>query len=296
MGAPSPVLRALVEGVIDYAGLFPPAALTMEQAVACYASYRGARERWMLGRFVVPVARLDEFATAVARTAQAARSPWPIAALVGEDVVADAARVAELRAAYSEVLHVDSVETKAATTDAVERAARAFTGTTLYLEIAVGADPRALLRAIAAVGARAKVRTGGVTPDSFPSAPELARFITSCVQAEVAFKATAGLHHPLRSEHRLTTGIDAPVGTMFGFLNVFAAAAFAHDGMGEALLATLLEEGDPAALRFERDALHWGAHVVSLARLVASRSFLAIAFGSCSFVDPVDELHSLALL
>lgn len=296
MGAPSPVLRALVEGAIDYAGLFPPAGLSMEEAVASYASYRVAVDRWMLGRFVVPVARIDELAAAVTRHPHGAGSPWPVAALVGEDAVSDAARVAELREAHSPLLRIESVEMKASTTDAVERAARAFAGTTLFLEIPIVHDPRALLRAIAAVGVHAKVRTGGVTVESFPSTVQLARFIATCVDAEVSFKATAGLHHPLRGEHRLTNDLDAPVGTMFGFLNVFAAAAFARDGMNESLLAELLEERDPAALRFEQDALQWGRHVVSLARPGAARSSLAIAFGSCSFVDPVDDLHSLALL
>src|SRR5690554_3542756 len=54
-------LRAIARELIDYAGLFPPAALGMPQVVANYAAYRASEEAWMLGRLIVPAARLDEF-------------------------------------------------------------------------------------------------------------------------------------------------------------------------------------------------------------------------------------------
>src|SRR5436305_7602207 len=56
----SPSLRALLEHVIDYAGLFPPASLPLEVAVRNYDSYRRGPDAWMLGRFVCPAARLAE--------------------------------------------------------------------------------------------------------------------------------------------------------------------------------------------------------------------------------------------
>src|SRR5262245_27234643 len=56
----SPGLRALLAGVIDYAGLFPPAKLPLDQAIRNYARYRREPESWMLGRFICPAARLAE--------------------------------------------------------------------------------------------------------------------------------------------------------------------------------------------------------------------------------------------
>src|SRR5262245_33954247 len=53
-------LRTLLEGVIDYAGLFPPAKLPLDAALRNYARYRRQAESWMLGRFVLPAARLEE--------------------------------------------------------------------------------------------------------------------------------------------------------------------------------------------------------------------------------------------
>ena len=51
----------LLRDLIDYAGLFPPASLAMAQTAANYDAYLRSEENWILGRFIVPVARLGEF-------------------------------------------------------------------------------------------------------------------------------------------------------------------------------------------------------------------------------------------
>ena len=53
-------VRALLEGIIDYAGLFPPAGLSMEDAFSRYLRHRRSDAGWMLARFVCPAGRLDE--------------------------------------------------------------------------------------------------------------------------------------------------------------------------------------------------------------------------------------------
>src|SRR5713101_2167456 len=57
-----PSLRAMLTGIIDYAGMFPPAKLPLDQAIRNYARYRTEPESWMLGRFICPAARLGELA------------------------------------------------------------------------------------------------------------------------------------------------------------------------------------------------------------------------------------------
>ena len=52
--------RALLSGMVDYAGLFPPAQLPLEKAVREYAVHLGGAEAWMLGRFIIPAQRLEE--------------------------------------------------------------------------------------------------------------------------------------------------------------------------------------------------------------------------------------------
>jgi len=287
----------MVAGLVDYAGLFPPASLSMIDAVAAYAGYLDAPETWILGRFVVPAGRLDELAIAAARHGSAHAEPWPISVLLGDDLLGDIARVHQAGLDHASLLQVESVELRAATPDAICAAVQAVSGrATIYVELPIVDDPRMLLEAIRESGARAKVRTGGVTTGAVPSPATLARFIARCAEVGVPFKATAGLHHPLRSEHRLTYEPDAPRDTMFGFLNVFAAAAFALSGVPEEVVQAVLEERDGAALRFGLDALAWRDLTLPLDQLLEARATFAISFGSCSFREPVDDLHSLALL
>ena len=67
---PSETLRVLMNGLIDYAGLFPPAALDMATALRNYGAYRAGEYAWMLGRFVLPAARKGEV-----------DASWPLAVL-----------------------------------------------------------------------------------------------------------------------------------------------------------------------------------------------------------------------
>jgi hypothetical protein len=295
--AASPTLGALLAGLIDYAGLFPPAALTIGEAVANFASYLDSADGWVLCRFIVPAGRLDELATEGRRHAGVRPAPWRVSALVGEDVAADAERVRAFNAAHVGRFLVDTAELRASAPDAIGRAVDAFRpDLTVFVELPLNRDPAPLLEAVKRAGARAKVRTGGTEAEAFPTTPQLARFIALCAQLDVAFKATAGLHHPLRGERRLTYAADAPSATMFGFLNVFLAAAFACAGMDEVSLARILEVRDPASFAFDEDAVRWRGHTVSLDQLRRTRASHALGFGSCSFREPIDELRELALL
>ena len=165
-----------------------------------------------------------------------------------------------------------------------------------YVEIPVGRDPAELVAAISRHGARAKVRTGGVTPEAFPATADLVRFLRTCVGAGVPFKATAGLHHALRASYRLTYAPDSPRGTMFGFLNVFLAAAFLREGMDNADAARLLEEADPRAFGFDDGGIAWRGRRIEAAAIRAAREQAIVSFGSCSFTEPMDDLASLYLL
>jgi hypothetical protein len=293
----SPALHALVAGLVDYAGLFPPAALGMREAAEHYAADRRSPEAWMLGRFVVPGTRLDELATEMGRLLEAGDPPWRLCALVGDDANADAERIAAFNARHAGRVQVDVAEVRAASVEQVTFVTRALANIpAVYVELPHHDDPRPLLEAVAQAGARAKIRTGGVRPDAFPAAAEVARFLVRCAALGVAFKATAGLHHPLRGEHRLTYEADAPSATMFGFLNLFAAGAFARFGATEQQLVQVLEERDATAFAFDADGLAWRGRRLTLGQLEAARGSFAVAFGSCSFREPVDDLRELALL
>jgi hypothetical protein len=289
------VLRPLLSGIVDYAGLFPPAGLDMPAVVRNYAEYRHDPDAWMLGRLVVPASRLDELALEL-RSLDGDDGQWPVTCLVGEGFRRDLETVDAFNDELSATAHIDTLEGKLATAEAIASASVAIGNRfALFVEVPVDRDPLPLIEAIAAAGVHAKIRTGGVTPEAFPSAADVARFMRRCAECEVPFKATAGLHHPLRSEHRLTYAPDAPRGMMFGYLNVFLAAALLAE-LTDAEVAALLDERDPKALVVSRDVIRWRDHELRADQANAARERVASSFGSCSFREPVDDLRALSLV
>jgi hypothetical protein len=317
-------LRALLSNLIDYAGLFPPAALPMQQAVENYERYLAGPDAWALARFVLPVSRFAEFERAMDRIEPI--EPWGISALLGANPEADLLEVDRFNERNRGRATADAVEVKASTTDEIAHIRANVRGTiTCYFEIAP-ARANELLPTIGAIHARAKIRTGGVTAESFPSSETVARFIMECAKHNVAFKATAGLHHPIRCVKPLTYEPNAPTSIMHGFLNVFMAACAVSKGRHLPLedehkvrfLAMLLDcktpelqftsevaniaaEGEHKQLpeSFVGDARYPGGRAATglpVARIRDARQNFAISFGSCSFEEPLADLRQLNLL
>lgn len=296
-------IRTLLTESIDYAGLFPPAGLDMPAAVRNYAQYLTAREAWALGRFVVPVSRLNELEDAAAVHLQQAPSGrrWRLAVLAGADLASDIEAITEFNRRHSgphpHIMTADTLEVKATSQAAIQDIMRRVPpALQAFVEIPIDRDPGELLTEIARLGGRAKVRTGGVTDDAFPATNDLLRFIRGCVEAGLPFKATAGLHHPLRAEYRLTYAAGSPAGLMFGFLNVLLATAFLRAGMHDRDASQLLEERSPDAFQFDRDGIGWSSYRLDVEALRLTRQVGMISFGSCSFTDPLSDLGTLHLL
>jgi hypothetical protein len=248
-GDVAPALRALLARLIDYAGLFPPASLELERALANFKHYRASKHAWMLGRFVIPAAQLP------------AESSLQLAVVADRDHPCAAA-----------------IECKQVIS----------TPKPTYCEVDVHQ-----LDAVKAAGSFAKLRTGGVTPEAIPSVDHIAAYIAACAERRLPFKATAGLHHPIRREHTLTYEPGAPIATMYGFVNVFLGAAFAWHGDRE--IAPILAETDPGAFRFDNRA-HWRDKSLSTDEIAAARTGFAHSFGSCSFEEPIADLQQLGWL
>ncbi|MCC6928484.1 MAG: hypothetical protein IT359_05770 [Gemmatimonadaceae bacterium] len=296
-----PSMRALLAGAIDYAGLFPPASLELPAVVANYRDYRASADSWSLGRLVVPAARLAELARVASTAWGNSATPWRISALAGADpaangaagAAADAERIAAFNVACFPHACVDSVESRVASVEQVRALAGVFPSTEHYVELPLAAELAPLVRAVQSIGARAKVRTGGITPDAIPAPRDVARFLRACADAGLPFKATAGLHHPMRGEYRLTYAANAAKGTMFGYLNLFLAAAQARAGAPLEQLVLTLDGRNRAMLGIHDDEIRWEGGRASVKALAAMRHDFAIAFGSCSFREPLDDLGTL---
>ena len=337
----SPARHAFLAGLIDYAGLFPPAELAVEPALDLYGRYRTGSDAWMLGRFLVPAARLAELDPLVAGVAGDAPVRFsvlggaapvvpvgPVAAgvaaepsvawLAAAEAVVDAARAFELRhatAGSGARVVADAFElrlpaalardpdTLAGALGALAPRLAAGPGgpSRLAVEIPFLSDPdtpEPAAHAVAEANRKAahgragravfavKVRCGG---EGVPSPEALAHALTAARRAGVAFKATAGLHHPLR--HATVVG---PVA--HGFVSVFGGAVLAavHD-LGADDLAEILDSRDAAAWTLG-DTLAWNRLAARPEQVEAARERVALAYGSCSFDEPAGDLRALGWL
>jgi hypothetical protein len=296
--APFESVKTLLAGAIDYAGLFPPSQLSMEESVVNYAKYRLSDENWMLGRFVVPVARLDELRETASQFVEREGDPWRVSALAAEDIYDTFKRLTRFNEQNKGGFIVDSLEVKANTVSKIENTVDALPdGVTAYFEVGLGQNFAELLATLAIDRQHAKIRTGGVKPDDFPRSRDIIRFVRTCLAGNVPFKATAGLHHPIRCYRPLTYSEGGPSGTMHGFLNLFLTTGFARESYKPDTLEELMEEEFGEVFQFDDLGVTWrGENFLSNWHLERLRRLGIHSFGSCSFEEPVEDLKALGLL
>ena len=296
--APLESVRALLTGAIDYAGLFPPSQLSMDEAVLNFAKYRASEESWMLGRFVVPVARLDELKEAASQFVERESDPWRISALAAEDIYDTFRRLTRFNEQNAGSFIVDSLEVKANTVSKIENTVDMMPeGLNAYFEIGLGQNFAELIATLAIDRQFAKIRTGGVRPEDFPRSRDIIRFVRTCLAGNVPFKATAGLHHPIRCYRPLTYAQGGPSGTMHGFLNMFLMTGFARESFKPDTLEELMEEEFGEVFQFDENGVTWrGENFLSNWQLERLRRLGIQSFGSCSFEEPVEDLKALGLL
>lgn len=270
-----PSARAALSALIDYAGLFPPAELNVEDARREYRVARAGPHAWMLGRFIVPASRL---------AASPSSLDGPFSAIAD-----GATNLAAVRELLERDARVEALEIPPGTDLDGLRDALGAASVPIFVEVSAEAARTSLMSELARRGYRAKLRCGGLTERAFPGVDEVATFIAEAQSAGVPFKATAGLHHPVR--HR-----DAATGFMMhGFLNLLTAAALASRGDCDALVRVVAEE-DPAAFAFEDDCLRWRDERMDTSLLEETRRRGFVAYGSCSFSEPIEDLTALGML
>jgi len=251
----APSLKALLAHFIDYAGIYPPAKLSIDKAIANFNDYQASEYSWMLHWIVLGAE-------------QAKDTPKSLNALTSLVAEADDGTAA-------------SIETKSIV----------LAQKPVYCETAPGNSQQ--LDAIKKANCFAKIRTGGLKPEAIPSTSAVADFIADCAARQLAFKATAGLHHPIRSMQPLTYEPDAPHAVMHGFINVLLASCLAWHG--ERDIEPIIAETDASKFRFD-DAAHWRNKSLSVAQIQDARKNFIHSVGSCSFDEPVHDLQALGLL
>ncbi len=284
--------RVLLGHAIDYAGLFPPAARPMPDAVERYAEHRRGPDAWALGRFVVTASRLEELAAALLSDPDGA--PWPLSVVGSGDLEADLAALDGVTApgAASRV-RVEAIEVRAGGPGEIPRLlARLPDRWERFVEVPLAPDPSEAIATLHRAGAGVKFRTGGLTAELFPDPDDLLRGLSHAVAAGLPFKCTAGLHHPVRGWYPVSYAPGAPRALMYGYLNVFLTAA-ALAARWDDPRAVLVEE-DPTAFEVGPRRVAWRGHALRPEAMQELRRRGLRGFGSCSFREPVDELRELA--
>lgn len=279
-------IDSLLAGLFDYAGLYPPASLGMRSASNNYLQYARGERASALGKFIVNADRVEELRS----LAGDAFGRLSVVAMAGTDWD-------KLVGQIGDGTPIDSVEIKCGTAADVERVASTIPREiTAYIEIGMDDAGREALKAVAAAGARAKVRMGGVVAEAFPASADVVRMLEAIAEHQLTFKATAGLHHPVRSRRPLTYQPQSPHGVMHGFVNLCCAAALIYLDGDRAEAEALLEEQDPTAWRVLADAIEWRSRRWTASQISEVRSRFLLSIGSCSFEEPIRDLESLGWL
>jgi len=319
--------NAFLAGLVDDAGLFPPARLPMAGAVDAHAASKEGPHGWMMGRFLCPASRLPELLEHLPERDGGA--PWGIgvvmdgaaedweagvegdlaAARAFEERVAEGARVELLEARLPSAL-VDGSEPGSVAAEVrvlMDRASRVGPkGPAVpFFEIPLGPGWRkslpAALEGIARVreappegvcqAPGAKLRCGGLVAEAFPSPEQVAGFVAACARLGVPMKATAGLHHPFRHEDEETGFLH------HGFVNVVGAAVLSltHRPLGPDLVELVADE-DPSDFSLTAEGFRWRSWEADAPAVARARRELFVAYGSCSFAEPVEDLEALGVL
>ncbi|GAB4581486.1 MAG: hypothetical protein Fur0022_42330 [Anaerolineales bacterium] len=304
-----PSLFPLLNQIIDYAGLFPPANLALEPAIKNFIRYQTWSERWMLSRFIIPAARLDELARLIdAGLAWEGTLVFSVLGAGNVDIFQagveeDIRKVIDFRTRFGERVRLDVYETRVPNS-LLDDPGRAGVAEVIPILHGAGLFPffeapfgpgwesraRHLSHALGASGARVgfKLRTGGVTADAIPSSAQVALALCVCRDTGVPLKCTAGLHHPIRS-YREEVGAK-----MHGFLNVFVAGVLAYgQGVKQGVVESILEEEHPGGFEFSASRVGWRGLGVQSEQVEVIRQEKMMSFGSCSFEEPRDDLVAL---
>lgn len=282
-----PRAGGLFAAMFDDAALFPPGNAPMVRAVPGHLAYRQGADADLVGPFLCPASRLAELRAAVGDGEIDVRVVVDTGIGGLEDAVAAIGRddrPAVLQAHGLEIaLRADvDLATAARRVVAAVLAQDLDPGLPVFVEVPLVPSTEAALDVLAEYDVLAKLRTGGADAAAHPGETEVARFIVACLDREIAFKCTAGLHHGVRRTDP-ATGFE-----QHGFLNILLAVSVALAGGDAEVVAAELADRDPAAVvdRVVRLSDERGRTLRQWFR----------SFGTCSVDEPVDDLVALGLL
>jgi len=324
------VFNNFMKGLIDYAGMFPPANLDLTSAFTNYLGYLNSDDEWMMDKFICSIKSFEEFTnhdSGVSKQLHDFKSErWVSFALLLtggkttkeflKSLDTDLKMIKGFVSEHSELIVTDNFEAKLPDDISGKNnsgACKKFLndcsiifnehglfGSKIFFEPPVNNDYEFVIEKLTYTMAESdknggnagfKLRTGGVTPDLFPLSEQIAFALKACKDNKLQFKATAGLHHPIRHYN------DSVSTKMHGFMNVFGAGVLAcANSLSLKEITEIVNAENAESFKFTEEEFRWNDIPSSIEQVSKARNEFVLSFGSCSFDEPREDLKKLNLL
>ena len=319
---------SFMQGIIDYAGMFPPANLELTPAFSNYLDYINSDDEWMMDKFVCSMRSFEEITDTdsnVYKLLQDYDSKRLISfslLLTGGMTAKEFLKSLEAELKFIKYFTDNNTNTEANSFEVkipIELFERHnanglktflndcsnfldnfdMSKSIIFLEPAVNDNYEFMFEKLAHTSAEIenqgrfgfKLRTGGITPELYPSTEQAAFALKTCKDNMVRFKATAGLHHAVRHYN------DSVSTKMHGFLNIFGAGVLAFSNpLSLKEINDIVKDEKAASFIFTEDEFRWNDVPASAENITKARNEFVNSFGSCSFDEPKDDLKKLNLL
>lgn len=314
--------------IIDYAGMFPPANLELQPAFKNYLEYIDSEDEWMMGKFICSMKSFTSFADkesdvfSMIKDYDSVRCVSFSLLLTGgktakeflKSLEADLKLVKEFTENDNNT-EVNSFEVKLPdelfdkhNTNGLKTFLNDsydmlngfdMQESMIFFEPLINDNFEFVFEKLAHNSAEIenkgrfgfKLRTGGITPELFPSTEQVSFALKTCKENNVMFKATAGLHHPLRHYN------DSVLTKMHGFLNVFGAGVLAYSNqLSLKEINDIVKDERAESFMFTDGEFRWNDIPANSNSITNARNEFVKSFGSCSFDEPKDDLKQLNLL
>lgn len=316
--------------LIDYAGMFPPANLDFQNAFSNYLNYLNSTDEWMIDKFICSVRFFEIFTNHDSEPSKQLHDfkseRWISFSLLltggktSKDFLksldSDLKLIKEFINNHSEIIVNDNFEAKlpeeilgknniGACKKFLNDCSEIFNenemfGSKVFFEPPVNDNYEFNFEKLSYSIAESdheggnagfKLRTGGITPELFPTPEQVAFALKSCCENRIQFKATAGLHHPVRHYN------DSVLTKMHGFFNVFGAGILEYaNKLSLKEITEIIKDEDANSFKFTENEFRWNDITAPNEKIAKARNEFVLSFGSCSIDEPKEDLTKLNLL
>jgi len=322
--------KYFMKRLIDYAGMYPPANLDLQTAFTNYLYYINSEDEWMMDKFICSIKSFEELSNhdsvlsnqlhdfksdrrvSFSLLLNGGKTTKEFLKTLDNDLKLIRSFVSE----HSVMIEMNNFEAKLPDDISDKNnsgACKKFLndcsvifnenelfGCKIFFEPPMNNEYEYVYEKLAYIMAEIdkkggnagfKMRTGGVTPELFPTTEQVAFALKACKDNKLQFKATAGLHHPIRHYNDLVST------KMHGFINVFGAGVLAYaNSLSLKEITEIVSDENTGSFKFTEDEFRWNDITASVDQISNARNEFVLSFGSCSFDEPREDLKKLNLL